>query len=859
MNAVRDSGVPLGGFGAGKVDLCPDGAFRNVTIQNNLDWPYSGKKDQVELPKGSKTNDWDPAGLEEAFFAVSVGDPTEQGSGTGRMLKVEDIRDLPGVPLEDIRFEGRYPFANLGYPKLDGVSVELEAFAPLLFDDRSPDYLDSSLPVSVFTLSVENRGEQAKQVGLAFSFPQIVGMGGMTHCRITDPRGKRSRDESSPERALFRFGHSKPKINKRVEGEILISTACPEEGRISSTHGYWSPEMFASFVATQELPAASGKNVVLTDAGFEHTGSMGAVGATRMLQPGESWSQRFYLCWHFPFRPCNDGPKIYKNMYAKHLENVDEVREYLEEHVDRLEAETRAWQSMLDASNLPAWFSRKLCNNTSHFATGSIYCDDGRGAFNESPIIMNGCMGTIDQRLVSHVPCTVAFPNVAKSELDMFIDTQMQAGDPKQFAPHWNQKTGKFDAELDRVGSVKHNIGRDDFEGGKTDHTKWLTTHWPDRIPGFIIELYMQAAWTGDRAYLEQVYPNMLAGLEFQRRLDQNGDGIGDLWGNGCCTFDSRRFQLCGASSFLGGLYLTSLRCTQRIAKLLGDEEQLPILQKDIDAALHTMEHSLWNEEKGQYDKWVDPWHANWDGTDREHPERSTVRMTAQLAGAWLTALLDLEPTLDPARIERAMHGLYEHNCKPKQGCMANESGGEDANVESWPYYAETFFASTAIMAGEVDMGMEMEEKFAQVMEKSGYHWDLALSWVGPENDTPRWGRWYMSTPSSWYILMALSGVWVDAITETLTIKPRPWSKIGELKKVPVFHPMFWGEISTHEKGWTLNITRLRRDSFHLSELLLDDEVAVWVNGRPLEASETDGRYQIDLEISAPVRIEGRV
>ena len=65
---------------------------------------------------------------------------------------------------------------------------------------------------------------------------------------------------------------------------------------------------------------------------------MGAVGATKTLQPGETWSQRFFLCWHFPKRPCNDKssdapddaePPVYTNMYAKHLANVDAVLAYI--------------------------------------------------------------------------------------------------------------------------------------------------------------------------------------------------------------------------------------------------------------------------------------------------------------------------------------------------------------------------------------------------------------------------------------------------------------------------------------------------------------------------------------------------
>ena len=35
----NDSGVPLGGIGAGKIEFCADGRFTNVTTTNNWDCP----------------------------------------------------------------------------------------------------------------------------------------------------------------------------------------------------------------------------------------------------------------------------------------------------------------------------------------------------------------------------------------------------------------------------------------------------------------------------------------------------------------------------------------------------------------------------------------------------------------------------------------------------------------------------------------------------------------------------------------------------------------------------------------------------------------------------------------------------
>ncbi len=854
MNSyLRESGVPLGGLGTGRVDLCPDGAFRNVSIQNNIDWPYSGNADQSDPIKGSKTYDWSPVGLEEAFFAASV-----EGAGA-RMLKVDEKLPLPGLPLEDIQYEGRYPFVRLGVPAMNDVALAVHGFSPMLLDDASPQYRDSSLPTAIFTMEAVNTGTEPRRVGLAFSFPHIVGMGGFTHCRINDRRGNITRESSTAERAMIHFGHRKPKISQRVEGEIALAAFAQDGVTLKSTNGWWREEMFEDFGKDQLLPQPRGEAVVLTDAGAIHQGSMGAVGATKVLAPGERWQQRFCLAWYFPMRPCNDGPKVYRNMYATHFSNVDAVMDYVQEHHPRLEKETRQWHEALDASNLPSWWIDKLCNNLSHFSTGSVYCDDGRGSFNESPVIMNGCMGTLDQRLASHGPCTFAFPDMARSELDMFIGTQVLEDDPQRFAPHWNQESGTFDAEIDRAGAVKHNIGRDDFEGGFTDHTKWLTTHWPDRFPAFVLELYIQAAWTGDRDYLEEVYPRMLAAFEFQQRLDQNCDGIGDVWGHGCCTYDSRRYQLCGASSYVGSLYLAGLRCLQKTARLLGDEARIPILQEAFDRAQQTMETHLWNEEEGQYDKWYDPWHANWKDSHNPHGERSTARMTAQVAGAWFVPLLDLEPILKPERIERALDGLYEHNLLPFAGCMCNETGNDErANRQSWPYYAEVFYAAPSIIAGKSEQGMELEKRFAHSMQASGRHWDLPLMWQGEQMDEPGWGRWYMTTPASWFVLQALHGVTYDGITHSLSVRPRPWKEIGELEELPIFHPLFWGSISSDEQGWTLSISKLRKGPLPLSELLVDGELQLSCDGSPIPLEGKPGRYALEWSIEQEgIRLRG--
>jgi hypothetical protein len=226
--------------------------------------------------------------------------------------------------------------------------------------------------------------------------------------------------------------------------------------------------------------------------------------------------------------------------------------------------------------------------------------------------------------------------------------------------------------------------------------------------------------------------------------------------------------------------------------------------------------------------------------------------MTAQVAGAWFVPLLDLEPILAPDRIEKALDGLYEHNLAPFQGCMCNETGDDPkANRQSWPYYAETFYAAPAIMAGKVSAGMELERRFANAMEKHGRHWDLPLMWGGEQMDEPMWGRWYMTTPASWFVLQALTGVWYDGLTKTLTARPQPWDEIGHLSHVPVFHPLFWGHISTDNNGWTLVITELRQGPIEMKELLVEKSAQLTCNDTVIELSGADGRYALTHTITS--------
>src|SRR5690606_33002052 len=128
------SGVPLGGIGAGKIEIFPDGTLSNFTHQNNWENPtgITGGLNHVDARVGH-------------HFAVWTSRSVLGSDPVALLLHTEDIAGLPHV--REIEYSGEYPFAKLNYidPALP-IEVRLEAFSPVV-----PGNLKmSAMPVAVF-------------------------------------------------------------------------------------------------------------------------------------------------------------------------------------------------------------------------------------------------------------------------------------------------------------------------------------------------------------------------------------------------------------------------------------------------------------------------------------------------------------------------------------------------------------------------------------------------------------------------------------------------------------------------------------------------------------------------------------
>ncbi len=155
-------------------------------------------------------------------------------------------------------------------------------------------------------------------------------------------------------------------------------------------------------------------------------------------------------------------------------------------------------------------------------------------------------------------------------------------------------------------------------------------------------------------------------------------------------------------------------------------------------------------------------------------------------------------------------------------GCPANEVAPDGSYSESWPAYALAYYAAQAISAGLPDDGWGAAERVFRVYQRDGSLWDTPLEWAGAGNESPQWGRWYMSNPASWYLLLATSGIRLDLVHSALVLEPSWPAGWGDtLKALPVFLPGLEFRVSA-ERGlqhWSVSLGVKR---IHLKPLVLD-------------------------------------
>lgn len=371
------SGVPLGGIGTGRVDLCRDGRFRNFSGNNNQDMPFE-----------------DPDGLAGAYLSVTC-------DGHERLLATRSMHGIEGC--RALQFTPAFPRATLTAPAL---FHDLDASVTLSGPLVPHDLPNASLPAVLVRWRLTNRGTQPLTARCRFAWPNLVGSGG----GLGTPETRTGQGDG-----LYRYWPAPD--SPRAE------TLAPAAWRILRYSNAPSPVSVAAdghhYLA---VDTTAGSSEVQADPRF------GSITHEVVIPAGGEIGVRMALVWemsHWVDSQGVDRGLHWQNRFA----DGEAILQHVCAHFDALFDDAGALGALVASTDVPGWLGERLVNCCYPLVTNSVLYRDGRFSINEGPTEMSGVYGTIDQRLGAHPATQVLFPELNRRELDEFTATMTPNGE----------------------------------------------------------------------------------------------------------------------------------------------------------------------------------------------------------------------------------------------------------------------------------------------------------------------------------------------------------------------------------------------------------------------------------------------
>ncbi len=772
----QTSGIALGGIGTGSVELFPDGEFHQWQIANPPRWASRSDARVVDDGEGSTgaLSFWVRTQTEgEVPIVRKLGMKTDAEDFTYRMFAWNK-------PVEEIEFEGRFPVCDLSYrDRALPIGLSLRATAPFVphhtRESATPGfYMDFTLenptekPVKVSLLSalepnfcnamgsVNSVFTHGDATGVFLNSPNLnhweegykdpnrgslclAAQGGEVsyitgeHFRYLREFVGRSPFGVTQESFLFDFREKgrlpssdigtrpaelpkKPEelTDQALEHYTEIMTAYPFAVSILERVRRIRPDFPASRQDRVDFIAACGEHMERMGKEF---GSLALCSSLELL-PGETKQVRFVLSWYFP----NHFGEYHNRLghyYENFFRNAREVNEYLMDHGEIAE-KAGAFAEMLYKTSLPEVYPDAWSSHLSTIVKDSWYLKNGKFGLWEG---LGYCgFHTTDITYHASFGLLALFPDLQLGQMEMGAAFQREDGRVHHF----------FTPDLDHV------------DGGF------------DRVDmnnQFVLMVCRDYLQTGDRGYLERMWPHVEAAMDSIQALDSDGDGLPDR-DTTRNTYDAWNFS--GAPTYICVLWLGALKAGGRLAGELGKTRRKEEWEALLEKGLVSLESRLWNGE--YYHLW------------REGELVDDSLMTDQIDGEWFLRMAGIGGILPDERVKTLLCRIYEGNFDPEDGLVnATCPDGKQTSLMTYKNcQAEAVWTgigyAVAALAMTVGLGTMADSLVSTIHEnqmrfgKFYEHWECGYRYTRPL--------------SSWTTLTAAAGLVIDAGKKCLRLRP---------------------------------------------------------------------------------------
>ncbi len=730
---------PLGGIGTGSISLGGWGQLRDFEIFNR---PHKGLMfDYTFFTLHAKTADGHSV-TRVVQGPVGGDNFTDDGSGAAKRL------NGGGLPrFRKAVFEGAFPFARLYLedPKVP-LRVTLEAYNP--FIPLNPD--DSGLPIAIFHFALYNPTDAPVEAVLFANLENKLGYPDVGRGVIEATDSGRVRGLKMSTR---RHSSESPRYGTlalvTTHEKVQVQTHWLRAGWFDTLDDFWR-QASNGYLRENREPAYR-----------EEGTDIGSIALHTTVSPGEEVRLPVWIVWHIPnfemyWSPAEPKP-VWKNYYATQHADAIAVAEYVAQHIDRLEGDTRAFADALWSSSLPEAVLDAVSSQISILKTTTcLRLPDGTFYGFEGCNPQHGCCeGTCTHVWNYAQALAYLFPSLERSirEKDYAINLHADG-----------HMTFRMPLPLGTIPEPTFHAAADGQMGG-------------------ILKVYRDWQICGNDEWLKALWHSVKRALEYAWvQWDRDKDGV--MEGVQHNTYD---IEFHGPNTMMGSFYLGALRAAEEMARYLGEHEKAEEYRRVYESGRAWMDEHLFNGE--YYIHEVRPASPEMS-TDPQSPDFPKYQLgkgclSDQLIGQWYARMLKLGDLFDPDHVRRALQSVFRYNWKsvlwehanPQRIYALNDEAG--LLLATWPHGGRPLFPFP--YSDEVWTGIEyqvashliyegfLEEGLAIVKGvRDRYNGERRNPWNEFEC-----GNHYARAMASYALLLALSDFFYSAPRGLLRFAPR--------------------------------------------------------------------------------------
>jgi non-lysosomal glucosylceramidase len=736
---------PLGGIGTGNVSLGSRGELRDWELAN-------------QPAKGAR--------MPFSFFAIDA-----RGEAVEPVTRVLQSRLLPpheadqgyyagdvgGLPrLRDSRLRGEYPFATVEFEDDDlPVQVELEAFTPFIPLDAAA----SGIPVAILRYRLHNPTATALDVSVIGSIANPVGAHDQDVFHYPEFEGRPFNEYRDTGRIRgIRYGTDLPQDALRFGSASLTTADQSTTAKPQWLYGRWQDGAQVFWDDVRDDGRLTAEEVETLDPGevpdWVRRLRVGSLGIHHRLEPGQTREFEFRLSWYFPNRPQawlgnitpNDaqGLRVIQNFYATQFSDAWDVAEQVDARLPELEASTRAFHRALFGGTLPAEVVDAVSSNLTVIRSTTCFrLADGRFAAWEGSFDASGsCEGTCTHVWGYAQGLAFLFPELERSarQTEFLLETR---------------EDGRMNFRTYRI----------------FDAPAWDFEPAVDGQLGTIVRLYREWRFSGDDAFLREVWPHAVRALEFAfTEWDSNGDDVLDSKQHN--TYD---IEFYGENSLSNSVFFAALHAGAKLADHLGDTEHADRWRAAAERGSARMDELLYN---GEY------YEQKLADVDAVRYQYGTGVLSDQLFGQYLAHVTGLGHVLPAQHVKSAIESVFRYNFREDlsrhHSVQRTYALGDEAGLLlcSWPRGGRPRIPF--VYSDEVWTGIEYQVAAHLIFEGLVEQGLTVVRAVRARHDGIRRNPWnevecgnhYARSLASWSVLIALSGAQYDAPARSLDFSP---------------------------------------------------------------------------------------